>query len=411
MKLLIILSATIRGGAEAYALTIARAAAAQWETHMALPYTEGNASLRQDLAINQVTTHRLDIAEPNSRGLRAMGDALVRLLRTLLVLLTVKPDVVLINLPWADHCLGSIVACGLVKMPTAAVFHLLPPDNIPLSGVRRRLYAWARMRHQQWVTNSEANRHLLADLFAMPVSDLLCIYNGTQLPTSLDWSTDAIAHVRQQVRQELHLSIAARLLLTVGRLAPQKGYADLIAIIPSIVEAYPDVVFIWVGEGEQRQDLQDRLQQAGLDRHVMLLGHRTDLPRLLQAADLFLFPTRFEGHPFALLEAMAYRLPIVSTDASSIPEVMDHQVHGLLCRTGDRDDLLQSLDWALQHPEQMQQMAQRALQRVQQFSQATMIEKTLNMLQALSRPMRSPVAVNSPLARDQPLPRIASSTP
>ena len=117
---------------------------------------------------------------------------------------------------------------------------------------------------------------------------------------------------------------------------------------------------------------------------MLLLGHRSDLPRLLQAADLFLFPTRFEGHPFALLEAMAYGLPIITTDVSSIPEVIEHQIHGLLYRAGDEDGLVHAVRWAVQHPDKMQAMAQQAHQRVQQFSEATMIEKTLSVWQHLS---------------------------
>ncbi|HEY9883256.1 MAG TPA: glycosyltransferase family 4 protein, partial [Thermosynechococcaceae cyanobacterium] len=236
----------------------------------------------------------------------------------------------------------------------------------------------------QWLTNAKANRSLLADLFQMPASDLLCIYNGIKLPTLLDRDFEAIAALRQQVRQELGIPANTKLLLTVGRLAPQKGYEDLLTVIPALLKADPDVRFVWAGDGEQRQDLCDRLHNAGIADKVLLLGHRSDLPRLLQTADLFIFPTRFEGHPFALLEAMAYGLPIVTTNASSIPEVMAHQVHGLLCPTGDREALLHSLEWALCHPDEMQAMAENAQQQAQHFSQATMIEKTFSVLQTLS---------------------------
>jgi glycosyltransferase involved in cell wall biosynthesis len=385
MKLLIITSATVRGGAEEYVLTIATAAAqAGWHTHVALPQADSNASLRQALAAHHVSCHPLAIAEPSSRGIQAMVEALQRSIRTRALLLAVKPDVVLINLPWADHCLGSIVACGWLQIPTAVMFHLIPPEGIPLSRSRRHVYTWARTRHQQWLTNAKANRALLADLFQMPASDLLCIYNGIKLPTLLDRDSEAIAALRQQVRQELGIPATSKLLLTVGRLTPQKGYEDLLTVIPALLEADPDVRFVWTGDGEQRQDLCDRLHSAGIADKVLLLGHRSDLPRFLQAADLFVFPTRFEGHPFALLEAMAYGLPIITTNASSIPEVMVHQVHGLLCPVGDQEALLHSLEWALGNPDKMQAMAENAQQQAQHFSQTSMIEKTFSVLQTLS---------------------------
>ncbi|HEY9882703.1 MAG TPA: glycosyltransferase family 4 protein, partial [Thermosynechococcaceae cyanobacterium] len=194
MKLLIITSATVRGGAEEYVLTIATAAVqAGWHTHVALPQADSNASLRQALADHHVSCHPLAIAEPNSRGIQAMVAAFLRSVRTRALLLAVKPDVVLINLPWADHCLGSIVACGWLQIPTAVMFHLLPPEGIPLSRSRRHVYTWARARQQQWLTNAKANRSLLADLFQMPDSDLLYIYNGIKLPTRLDRDSETIA--------------------------------------------------------------------------------------------------------------------------------------------------------------------------------------------------------------------------
>ena len=386
MKFLMIGSATVCGGAEAYALAIATAAAqAGWETHAAFPQTEGNHSLRQALAAGQVAYHRLDIAELERQGLQAIGDTWVRFQRTHALLRTLKPDVVLINLPWADHCLGSLLACGQLQIPTAAVFHLIPPELIPLSRSRLRAYTWVRTRQQQWLTNSQSSCNLLANLFQMPASDLRYIYNGIPLPAvdeSLDASTTRAA-LRQTVRQELGIPASSTLLLTASRLVPQKGYTDLIKSIPALLEEYPDLRFVWAGDGKQRQELHDRLQESKIAANVLMLGHRADLPRLLQAADLFVFPTRFEGHPFALLEAMAYGLPIVTSNASSIPEVMEHQVHGLLYRAGDRKELLQSIRWALQHPDQMQQMGQQAQQQVQRFTQTVMIEQTLNLLQKL----------------------------
>ena len=384
MRFLLLASATVCGGAEAYALTIATAAAqAGWDAHAAFPQTEGTASLQQALATRHVTYHPLAIAEPESRGIQAMGDAFLRFNRTRSLLLTLKPDVVLVNLPWADHCFGSLLACGQLQIPTAVMFHLIPPELIPLSRVRQRAYAWVRTRRQQWLTNSKANCHLFATLFQMPASDIRYIYNGIQPPV-IEANPATHAALRQAVRRELGIPTNSTLLLTASRLVPQKGYTDLIDVMPQLLEEYPDLRFVWAGEGEQRQELHDRLQNAALADKVLLLGHRSDLPRLLQAADFFVFPTRFEGHPLALLEAMAYGLPIVTTDASSIPEVMEHQVHGLLSRAGDSHALQHALRWALQHPEPMQRMAQQAQQQSQTFTQAAMIEQTLSLLRTLS---------------------------
>jgi glycosyltransferase involved in cell wall biosynthesis len=137
------------------------------------------------------------------------------------------------------------------------------------------------------------------------------------------------------------------------------------------------VRFVWVGDGQDREYLIDLVSEYGVKEQVLFLGYRRDVPRLLKSADLFVFPTHYEGSPFALLEAMAYSLPIIASDADAIVELVEHQLHCLVFRTSDRHDLQETLLWALSHPHQMQQFAENAQLHVQDFSEAKMSEKTL----------------------------------
>lgn len=71
---------------------------------------------------------------------------------------------------------------------------------------------------------------------------------------------------------------------------------------------------------------------------------------------------------------MIYDLPIVSTNASGIPEIVKNNVHGLLCDPGDSYGFLENILWALRHPKQMQLMAQNARSRAQEFSEEKMVK-------------------------------------
>jgi glycosyltransferase involved in cell wall biosynthesis len=86
----------------------------------------------------------------------------------------------------------------------------------------------------------------------------------------------------------------------------------------------------------------------------------------------------------ALAEALAYGLPIVSSDASGIPEIVEDKVHGLLFPVGNRDRLRESLLWALRNPESMQEMARNAKQQADKFSQEKMIQAYLDVWQKLA---------------------------
>jgi glycosyltransferase involved in cell wall biosynthesis len=70
--------------------------------------------------------------------------------------------------------------------------------------------------------------------------------------------------------------------------------------------------------------------------------------------------------PFALLEAMTYNLPVVASDADAIVELVEHRLHCLIFRRSDRHDLLENLSWALNHPSQMQRLAENSQLRVQE---------------------------------------------
>jgi glycosyltransferase involved in cell wall biosynthesis len=385
MKALVITPSTLRGGVEEYALRITSAAVkADWEVHVAFPDVPALKELIEDFQSQGIVYHPLDIAEKIYRKKLAwFRRYLPHLIKTLALIQRVQPDVVQIILPHPENCLGSILACALLRQPTIVRFGLVASEW-SFDSFRLNAYQWARSRQQQWVTISQNNRNLVSKSFNIPQSEIVCIYNGASIvaPSSTRQEIEA---KRQAIVQELGVSKDSILALTVGRLEGQKGYTDLIPAIPHIVKEFPTIKFVWVGDGKDRHKLTNLVKDYGVEASVLFLGYRADVPKLLESADLFLFPTHFEGgQSSAIAEAMAYGLPIVSSDASGIPEVIEHQTHGLLFRTGDSCDLLETLRWALRHPDQMQQMASQAQMRSHEFSAARMVQETLDLWHKMS---------------------------
>ncbi|MGQ4646880.1 glycosyltransferase [Lyngbya aestuarii] len=385
MRVLAIIPSTLRGGVEEYTLRITSAAVKEgWEVHVAFPQTEGTASLIKDFTANGVSYHRLEISESNLHGLAAVRKYLIHFVRTALLLLKVKPNVAQIVLPSITYCLGSILACSLLQVPTLVRFGLVY-FKWPFGAKKLKIYAWARARKQQWVTISENNRKLVCETFQIPAQEIVYIYNGANIESSYNQNKEDLNKLRSEVIQELGIPINSQLALTVGRLENQKGYIDLIPAIPHIAEEFPDIRFVWVGDGTQQSKLASMLREYGVAEKVIFLGYRSDVPRLLKAADIFVFPTHYEGgQSWAIAEAMAYGLPIVTSDASGIPEVIKHKTHGLVFKTGDSCDLLENLRWALRNPDKMQEMAQNAQLRAKDFSEERMVKETLEVWQKLA---------------------------
>jgi glycosyltransferase involved in cell wall biosynthesis len=386
MKFLVISPSHVRGGVENYALKIACAAGTRgWETHAAFPELAGMASLMADFNKAGAVFHPLDILDEGP-GKKTRKEYALRFFRSLALLSRLKPDAVQINIPWVNKGIASIVACGFLRIPTQVVFHLAP-EKFPLSRSFRTLGLWAKGRNQDWVAVSEHNQKTVSASYGVPEKAIEVIYNGIRLPESGDDAAERSA-ARAALVRELGLSEKDWLLLTVGRLSQQKGYQDLIDVAERVRANHPRARFLWAGEGELRPQLEEEIKSRSLEATVLMLGQRNDVPDLLRAADLFVFPSHFEGFPFALLEAMVHRTPFVATDACGVSELAADQVHGLLCSVGDRDGLAQATNWAIAHPEPMADMADRAFVRVQEFSDERMLQTALSRIETLNAAAR-----------------------
>jgi glycosyltransferase involved in cell wall biosynthesis len=379
-RFLVLSAAPYRGGAEEYALTIARAARDAGHTlQAAFPAGPDSASLEQDFRALGARFWPLNVVDDDvawaERGDRR---ALLRtVLATMGVMLRARPDVVLVNLGWPNRAFGLQIACRLLRAPTAVVYHLVR-DRHRLSPRTRALYAWTR-RGQRWITVSENNRRLMRDIFDCGDTDIQLIYNGSNPPGVP--GDPAVA--RRETRAELGVPDDTPMLFGVGRLHRQKGIFELARALPAIAQRHPEARFFWAGEGDDREAFCRLLDEGGARDRITLLGHRRDVPRLLLAADYCVLPSLYEGFPFSVLEAAAAGCPLVTTTASSIPELLDDGVHAVLVPPGDPDALAVGVCRALDDPAAMRAMAGRARGRVAEFSEDTMIANTLAALDAV----------------------------
>ena len=113
---------------------------------------------------------------------------------------------------------------------------------------------------------------------------------------------------RQRVRQQLGLGDAFTL-GTVANFSSVKNPMGLIDIFLSVNAQRPDTKLIWVGEGTERKNIEERIRTENLTKKVLLLGTRNDVPDILQAMDAFLLPSFSEGLPVSAIEAQATGLP------------------------------------------------------------------------------------------------------
>jgi glycosyltransferase involved in cell wall biosynthesis len=163
---------------------------------------------------------------------------------------------------------------------------------------------------------------------------------------------------RARARASLDLPPRTLVLTAVGRLTAIKNLGALIDAAEGVTAAFPDVVLLIVGDGELRDDLQQRAARLG--SRVRFLGWRRDLATIYGASDVFVLTSRNEGTPVALIEAMASALPTVSTEVGGVADVVTDETMGLLVPSGDASALGAAIVRLLSSPEVRREMGARA---------------------------------------------------
>lgn len=151
------------------------------------------------------------------------------------------------------------------------------------------------------------------------------------------------------------------LLVSVGRQDFQKGQEHLLRAVALLAPSRPRLRLLLAGRtGSATQRLVQLREELGLDDRVRMLGHRQDLPEILAAADLFVFPSLFEGLPGAVIEAEALALPVVATDIPAVREVVEPDRNALLVPTASSVELADAVCRLLDDPRRLAEFAARS---------------------------------------------------
>jgi len=190
---------------------------------------------------------------------------------------------------------------------------------------------------------------------------------------------------RTAARQKLGLRPDDFFLLAVGRLVYEKGHEFLVRAMPAVVQAHPNILAGICGAGPLFDDLQGQITALALGDKVRLLGQWEDVRELLAAADAFVLPSRWEGLPMALLEAMMAGLPVVAARVQGVDEVIENGVHGLLVPLENPEELSKAILQLMQDPQRRRQMGLAASARIMQgYTTDQMCEKYLQVIMRLT---------------------------
>lgn len=224
--------------------------------------------------------------------------------------------------------------------------------------VRPQLIAEKMDQAQRIITCTEYNRsHLMSIQDGSFDSKIRCIYHGLE--------TDSY-------REALSSNNDPTLVLCVAQLKEKKGLSYLIRACRILKDRGYTLTCQIVGEGPLRQSLVNEIRQLGLENTVVLRGalvHEEVIALYYRSTMFALSPVVSadgdrDGIPNVILEAMAAGLPVVSTNHSGIPEVIQNGINGLLVPPGDENALAEAMAWIIDHPQARQELGRTAKQTI-----------------------------------------------
>ncbi|QBZ83543.1 GalNAc-alpha-(1-_4)-GalNAc-alpha-(1-_3)-diNAcBac-PP-undecaprenol alpha-1,4-N-acetyl-D-galactosaminyltransferase [Hydrogenovibrio crunogenus] len=176
----------------------------------------------------------------------------------------------------------------------------------------------------------------------------------------------------------VHLPESKINIISVGRLHPHKGFDMLIGAFSKLNSK--DIHLSIIGEGQQRVELEQKIEELGVSEQVDLLGQQMNPFAILKQANIYVLSSRLEGWPLVLMEAMAVGLPVVSFKCPNGPdEIIEHKKDGLLVEAKDIDELSNSIQYLIDSPEFREKLGLNASQSIASYKVERIAQQWLNV--------------------------------
>lgn len=191
-----------------------------------------------------------------------------------------------------------------------------------------------------------------------------------------DHSKQEIA--RNGIRHNLGLSESDFVVGMVACFKPQKAPLDYIRLAVSLTKIYPRWKFVLVGDGVLRNKIIRAINEAGLEKSIILTGWRQDMPDFLSVFDLFVLTSLWEGLPIVVMEAMASGVPIIATDTGGVRELLVSGTTGYLVKPKDMEGMKDKIEILFENPVLRKSLAEGASALIEdkKFSLEYMIQST-----------------------------------
>lgn len=187
------------------------------------------------------------------------------------------------------------------------------------------------------------------------------------------------------LRKELGIPRDVKIIGFVGRLEYVKGCHIFLEAASLVLSKHPNVYFLVVGDGTEKENLINQAEKCALGKRILFTGFRHDVASMFTLFDLYVLSSLNEGIPLTILEAMFYGIPVVATSVGGVPEVITHNINGLLVTPNDPASLAESISVSLMNCEDSENRVQQAKSLIEnEYKVTTWVDKISNIYREMN---------------------------
>ena len=267
--------------------------------------------------------------------------------------------------------------------------HYVPfPQEVIQEFLKNAVHKWLKdfmQKCQHIIIPSESLKDFLVKEYGLD-AHFTVIPTGTNLEPFLNADGDAVRKEKDWQDETI--------LISVGRLAPEKNWETLLRAFAIIYPKHPDLRLVLIGDGPSREDLQSLAGELGVAERVTFLGSIPfgEVPAYLKAADLFSFASVTETQGLVTIEAMAAGLPVVAVDGSGTRDIVEHGKEGYLVEN-DPEALAKALHDLLSDRHQMKRFSNSALKKAKTFDVNQLARKMVDVYEEAIQAKREGLSV------------------
>lgn len=271
-----------------------------------------------------------------------------------------QPDVIHANQRTVTYLLLPMI---LERIPYRyyAVHNLADKDA---KGIDRMILNIAsRFFRLKFIAISDLCQRSLEEVYRVKAEHVPCIYNGIDL------------HKFRRSVSYKDLNDDTIVFLSTGSFLPSKNKPLLISAFAKVHEEIPNTKLVLLGDGELRPEIERMVAEKNLREAVIFKGNVSDVERELRKAHVYVMSSDYEGLPVTILEAMAAGLPIISTKAGGVVDVVEEEVNGILTEIGDEDGLSRAMKRMARERQFRLRLAEHSLEMAGRFGIETMAKE------------------------------------